>query len=140
MIFRRGADGYIKMCSAVKAPSSRRFWSKKALERIGYLDEAVVAYQEWDTAIRLAQYCHFGFEPKPTFIYDYSCQDSISRNSIQAGRGYEYIVHKHIKDILRYLGTGDSPIIMMSQPSGTMTAEIKKTLAAAPCWRLFLNA
>ena len=79
---------------------------KEALERIGYLDEAVVAYQEWDTAILLAQYCHFGFEPKPTFIYDYSCQDSISRNSIQAGRGYEYIVHKHIKDILRYLGTG----------------------------------
>jgi glycosyltransferase involved in cell wall biosynthesis len=77
---------------------------KEALKKINYLDEKVVAYQEWDTAIRLAKYYDFGFEIQPTFIYDYTCPDSISRNFIRAGKGYEYIVEKHFKDILFKLG------------------------------------
>src|SRR5262249_21906221 len=35
--------------------------SAHSFEAIGGLDERVVAYQEWDTAIRLAKICSFGF-------------------------------------------------------------------------------
>lgn len=77
---------------------------KEALEKIGYLDESVVAYQEWDTAIRLAKFYPFGFVAKPTFIYDYTSQDAISRNSIRSAKGYEYILKKHFGDIVRYAG------------------------------------
>src|SRR5262249_43766933 len=34
---------------------------KEALDKIGYLDESIVSYQEWDTVIRLARYFEFGF-------------------------------------------------------------------------------
>ncbi len=78
---------------------------KEALKKIGYLDEKVIAYQEWDTSIRLAKLYPFSFEPAPTFIYDYTCADSISRNSIRAAKGYEYILRKNLKDILFYAGS-----------------------------------
>src|SRR5262249_34077173 len=44
--------------------------SAKALQAIGDLDEAIVAYQEWETCIRLAKEFEFGFVPEPTFLYD----------------------------------------------------------------------
>ena len=77
---------------------------KQALEQIRYLDESIPAYQEWDTAIRLAKYFPFGFEPNPTFIYDYRTSDAISRDAARAGRGYERIVRKHLIDILAKTG------------------------------------
>jgi glycosyltransferase involved in cell wall biosynthesis len=77
---------------------------KEALERIGYLDESIPSYQEWDTAIRLAKIFPFGFEPEPTFIYDYRTENAISRDSARAGRGYEKIVFKHLGDIISNAG------------------------------------
>lgn len=77
---------------------------KSALEKIGLLDESIVSYQEWDTAIRLAKLFPFGFEPEPTFIYDYRTQNAISRDSNRAGRGYEMIVRKHMRDIIKFAG------------------------------------
>lgn len=77
---------------------------KSALEKIGLLDESIVSYQEWDTSIRLAKLFPFGFEPEPTFIYDYRTQNAISRDSNRAGRGYEMIVRKHLGDIIKYAG------------------------------------
>ena len=67
---------------------------KEALEKINLLDENIVAYQEWDTSIRLAKHFEFGFEPAPTFIYDYTCRDSISRDGVRAAQGYEQIFKK----------------------------------------------
>jgi glycosyltransferase involved in cell wall biosynthesis len=78
--------------------------SKEALETIGYLDENIVAYQEWDTSIRLARHFAFAFEPAATFIYDYTCKDSISRDSLRAGRGYEQILAKVFWDALFLCG------------------------------------
>ncbi|MBL8014469.1 MAG: glycosyltransferase family 2 protein [Candidatus Omnitrophica bacterium] len=77
---------------------------KSALEAIGLLDEAIISYQEWDTAIRLAKRFEFGFEPQPTFIYDYRTQNAISRDSNRAGRGYEQIVKKHLGEIITHAG------------------------------------
>ena len=78
--------------------------SARSFEAIGGLDERVVAYQEWDTAIRLAKICSFGFVTEPTFIYDCTGDDTISKNFLSAARGYEYIVHKHFMEIIRNLG------------------------------------
>ena len=78
--------------------------SARSFEAIGGLDERVVAYQEWDTAIRLAKICSFGFVTEPTFIYDCTGDDTISKNFLSAARGYEYIVQKHFMEIIRNLG------------------------------------
>lgn len=77
---------------------------KTALESIGLLDESIRSYQEWDTAIRLAKKYAFGFEPEPTFIYDYRTDNAISRDAERAGRGYEQIVRKHLGEIIHVAG------------------------------------
>lgn len=79
---------------------------KESLEQIGYLDERIKAFQEWDTCIRLAKYFPFTFVNEPTFIYDYRTSDAISRNAIRNGLGYEQNIFKHCSNILRYAGAG----------------------------------
>ncbi len=78
--------------------------SRDALRRINYLDERIVAFQEWDTAIRLAKYYPFGFEGRPTFIWDCRTPDTISKDLLRSGRGYEQVFHKHYVAILRWVG------------------------------------
>jgi glycosyltransferase involved in cell wall biosynthesis len=78
--------------------------SKQALVRIGYLDETIVAYQEWDTGIRLAKYYQFDFVADPTFIYDCRHSDSISKDSLRNAIGYEQVFTKHRRAIVRHLG------------------------------------
>jgi glycosyltransferase involved in cell wall biosynthesis len=78
---------------------------KEALEKIGCLDEKIKAFQEWDTCIRLAKYFAFGFEPKPTFIYDYSTSNAISRDIVRGGTGYEQNVSKHLIEIIAFAGS-----------------------------------
>ena len=78
--------------------------SKEALTRIGYLDETIVSYQEWDTAIRLAKYYDFAFVQEPTFIYDCSSADTISKDLLRTARGYEQVFSKHWWSILCHLG------------------------------------
>jgi len=79
---------------------------KGALERIGYLDESITAFQEWDTSLRLAKYYRFAFEKAPTFVYDCRFDDAMSKDLLRGGRGYEQVFLKHIFAILRYVGPG----------------------------------
>ena len=51
---------------------------RSALARIGPLDETILSYQEWDTAIRLALDSRFAFVPEPTFVYHCHGDDTIS--------------------------------------------------------------
>ncbi len=78
--------------------------SKKAIEKIGYLDEQIVAFQEWDTVIRLSKYFQFGFVPEPTFVYDCRGTDTISKQFARGGRGYEQILKKHWWEMFRVCG------------------------------------
>jgi glycosyltransferase involved in cell wall biosynthesis len=78
--------------------------SKEALTRINLLDETIVSYQEWDTAIRLAKYYDFGFVPEPTFLYDCRHADTISKDSLGEAKGYEQVFTKHFWTIFRVLG------------------------------------
>lgn len=71
-----------------------------ALQRIGYLDERIVSFQEWDTSIRLAKHYAFGFVPEPTFIYDWHAAVNISHQVHTVCRGYKQVVRKHIVAII----------------------------------------
>ena len=79
--------------------------SKKALEKIGLLDESVVAYQEWDTSIRLAEICNVLFQPLPTAVWWRHDKGSISDSNQNAAKGYLYILEKHWNKIVAITGT-----------------------------------
>lgn len=80
------------------------FVEKDTLLNIGYLDEEIMAYQEWDTSIRLAKEYDFAFLRKPTFIYNIGTKNSISKNIYKSAKSYLQIVKKHEPEILRYCG------------------------------------
>lgn len=79
---------------------------KEALERIGYLDEDIISYQEWDTSIRLAKHYDFAFVAEPTFVYDCRGSDTISKDMLRDVNGYKQVVSKHHDAILQYCGRG----------------------------------
>lgn len=78
--------------------------SKKALHAIGYLDEGVPSYQEWDTAIRLAEICEFIHIKEPLAVYWLHEGDTISKNQRRDVDGYRYIIEKHRTAIEEILG------------------------------------
>lgn len=78
--------------------------SKAALEGIGLLDEQVPAYQEWDTAIRLAKICRFVHLREPLFVYHLHAGEAISKNKMRDVEGYQFVVDKFREDILSYGG------------------------------------
>jgi glycosyltransferase involved in cell wall biosynthesis len=75
-----------------------------ALSQMGNLDEDIDAYQEWDTAIRLAKQNEFGYVGEPTYIYHQNGQATISSNLQQSARGYEQIIQKHAYEMKKHLG------------------------------------
>jgi glycosyltransferase involved in cell wall biosynthesis len=77
---------------------------REAFDRIGYLDESIVSFQEWETSIRLAKYYNFAFLARPTFVYDCRNSDSMSVNKMRAAVGYTQVFTKHWLPILRRLG------------------------------------
>jgi glycosyltransferase involved in cell wall biosynthesis len=78
--------------------------SKKALEAIGFLDEAVPSFQEWDTSILLARVCRFIHIQHPIIIYHLHGGDTISKDRKRELDGYSYIVNKYWDDILHRCG------------------------------------
>ncbi|CAN1209223.1 Glycosyltransferase 2-like domain-containing protein [Tumidithrix helvetica PCC 7403] len=78
--------------------------AKEALENIGYLDEQIISYQDWDTVIRLAKYYSFGFVVEPTFIYDCRGDDNISKNMLREAQGYRQVFNKHFFENVKQLG------------------------------------
>jgi glycosyltransferase involved in cell wall biosynthesis len=69
--------------------------SKIALFEIGLLDENIIAYQEWDTSIRLSKICEFFHIQKPLFTYHLHSGETISKNVIKDIQGYLQIVEKY---------------------------------------------
>jgi len=78
--------------------------SKKTLHAIGYLDEEVPSYQEWDTAIRLAEICEFIHIKEPLAVYWLHEGDTISKNKRRDVEGYRYIIEKHRAAMEEILG------------------------------------
>ncbi|HLJ93375.1 MAG TPA: glycosyltransferase [Gemmataceae bacterium] len=78
--------------------------TREALARIGYLDESIRSYQEWDTTIRLAKHHVFAFVPQPTFVWNFRNPSSLSRSLTGNAAGYLQVMAKHRWAILRVLG------------------------------------
>lgn len=100
-----GENAYTRVLSAGGPMFSGMLTSKSALEAIGFLDELVPAYQEWETSIRLSRICRFVHIREPLFIYHCNQGDTISGDSVRAVAGYRYIVEKFREDIISRLGT-----------------------------------
>ncbi len=100
-----GENPYTRMLSSGGPMFQGMLTSKSALEAIGLLDEAVPAYQEWETTIRLARFCRFVHIREPLFIYHCYEGEAISRDSVRAVAGYRYIVEKFREEIISRLGT-----------------------------------
>lgn len=77
---------------------------KELFLRIGLLDENVVAYQEWDTAIQLAREAKFIHMRRPLFNFYQHDGERISYNMDANIRGYSYIVKKYQKEIMERHG------------------------------------
>jgi len=78
--------------------------SRSALKRIGYLDEKVPSFQEWDTSIRLARHCRFIYLREPLFIYHLHSGETISKNKLQDITGYQFVIQKFRDEIIRICG------------------------------------
>ena len=78
--------------------------SRAALEKIGLLDEKVPAYQEWETAIRLAQCCRFIHIKEPLFQYHFHGGEAISKGSNSDISGYHFNRLKHKEETVAILG------------------------------------
>lgn len=75
--------------------------SKLALEKIGYLDESIISFQEWDTAISLSKICKFHWINEPLFTYYISNKETTFRNKDVWITGYLSIVKKNKTDIIQ---------------------------------------
>jgi len=78
--------------------------SKEALEKIGYLDEQVPSFQEWDTSIRLAKYCRITHLKEPLMVYHAGAGDAISGSATKHVEGLSYIISKYESDIKAFCG------------------------------------
>jgi glycosyltransferase involved in cell wall biosynthesis len=78
--------------------------SKEALDKIGYLDEAVPSFQEWDTSIRLSRCCRVIHIKEPLFVYHKGGSDTISGNRRKHVEGWYYIISKYEADIKEFCG------------------------------------
>lgn len=74
------------------------------LEWVGGLDERLVAFQEWDTYIRLAACTRFAFVSEPTFVWVRHDGETISGSPARELKGYEQVIRKHKQLIIRTLG------------------------------------
>ena len=73
-----GKDQYATLLQSPAPLYPTIITSKKALERIGYLDEHVPSFQEWDTSVRLAKYCRIFHLKEPLLVYHVGNRDAIS--------------------------------------------------------------
>lgn len=99
-----GRDVFRRMLASGGPMFQGMLTSKQALAHIGFLDEEVPSYQEWDTALRLARICHFIHIKEPLFIYHCHDGETISGNFVRSVAGYRYIVEKFRDEIIQHLG------------------------------------
>lgn len=77
---------------------------KSCFEKIDFLDENIIAHQEWDTAIRLFRDNEVSYVDEPVFIWHIHQAENISGNLQNGARGVEQIIEKHKDEILKVLG------------------------------------
>ncbi len=102
--FIDGANVYQDLLKHPSPMFQAMLTSKIALEKIGFLDEHLPTYQEWDTAISLSKYCRFIHIRQSLFIYNVNTTDAISSDDLKAAEGYNYVIKKHRDEIINNCG------------------------------------
>lgn len=77
---------------------------RAALQAIGGLDETCPAYQEWDSAIRLARHCPFVHVRQALFTWHWHPHEAISKAPRRALQGWQHVTTAHRADILAHHG------------------------------------
>ncbi len=77
---------------------------RNSLIKIGLLDEECKAYQEWDTAIRLAKLFPVTYSQSLTYVWNFGSSDAISKDLKLAKRQYLMICLRHWKSIVSRAG------------------------------------
>ena len=77
---------------------------KDALERAGFLDESIRAFQEWDLCIRVARHGAFDYVAEPLAVYHIHSKPTISRDLSMNAFGYLDVVQSHKVEILKECG------------------------------------
>ena len=99
-----GENQYSRLLQSPAVPFPTIITSKKALEKIGYLDEQVPSFQEWDTSIRLSKYCRITHLKEPLMVYHAGSGDAISGSATKHVEGWHYIISKYELDIKKLCG------------------------------------
>lgn len=99
-----GADAYRTILAAPGPMFQGMLVSRRLLQEIGGLDDALPAYQEWDTAIRLARVGKMVHLRENLFTYHLHCGETISHDSRKAVQGFWRIVRKNRDEIVRERG------------------------------------
>lgn len=112
---------------------------KAAMAAMGGLDESIVAFQEWDTSIRLAARTEFAFVPDPTFVWHQQGDDTISKDLRRSAKGYDQVIRKHAAAILRRGGTRllSSHLLQSARQcgeAGMPRAAMARALSASVLW------
>ncbi|MEJ5240538.1 MAG: glycosyltransferase family 2 protein [Anaerolineales bacterium] len=77
---------------------------KDILEKIGYWDEKIRAYQEWDMCIRLARTTFFDFVDQVLVIYHRHSLPRISNDRFLNALGHMDVVKSHKQEIMKMCG------------------------------------
>ncbi len=101
-----GPNAYHKLLRGPGPMFQSMLVSKAALQAIGYLDERVPSFQEWDTAIRLAKECDVIHIREPLFLYHLHGGDTISKDRRRDIDGYAYVIGKFEQEIRTVCGAG----------------------------------
>lgn len=74
------------------------------LAQIGFLDERISAFADWDTCISLSKLFEFTTVGEPCVNYYQDDPHSVQKNKRELALNYQYILEKHQDDMLRFLG------------------------------------
>jgi glycosyltransferase involved in cell wall biosynthesis len=74
------------------------------LAQIGFLDERISAFADWDTCISLSKLFEFTTVGEPCVNYYQDDPHSIQKNTRELALSYQYILEKHRDDMQRFLG------------------------------------
>ena len=81
--------------------------SKVALGKIGFLDESIISFQEWDTSIRLSKICDYHWIDEPLFNYYIPVKETSFKKKNVWIKGYLSIIQKNKKEIINFYGESE---------------------------------
>ncbi len=74
------------------------------LGQIGFLDENISAFTDWDTCISLSKLFEFTTVNEPCWNYYLNEPNAVTKNQLAKAFAYERIVDKNLNDMLQFIG------------------------------------